>query len=135
MERSETCPLRHGKLGLSRGVHTDICGVRAGDGATRPTFRPSMVKIPPELLREPGFTTVAGDRVALHCTGASLRPWIPAYGLDRELDWLRNMDDWMISKQRYWGLALPFWLCPQGHLEVIRTWYALPPPTHRSAFT
>jgi len=32
--------------------------------------------------------------------------WIPAYGLDRELDWLRNMDDWMISKQRYWGLAL-----------------------------
>jgi isoleucyl-tRNA synthetase len=24
--------------------------------------------------------------------------WIPPYGLDRELDWLRNMDDWMISK-------------------------------------
>lgn len=45
--------------------------------------------------------------------------WIPSYGLDRELDWLRNMSDWMISKKRYWGLALPFWRCPDGHLTVI----------------
>ncbi len=46
--------------------------------------------------------------------------WIPAFGLDRELDWLRNMHDWMISKKRYWGLALPFWECTAcGHYEVI----------------
>jgi len=46
--------------------------------------------------------------------------WIPAFGLDRELDWLRNMHDWMISKKRYWGLALPIWECTQcGHFEVI----------------
>jgi isoleucyl-tRNA synthetase len=31
--------------------------------------------------------------------------------LERELDWLRNMRDWMISKKRYWGLALPIWYC------------------------
>ena len=37
--------------------------------------------------------------------------WIPAFGLERELDWLRNMHDWMISKKRYWGLALPIWTC------------------------
>lgn len=37
--------------------------------------------------------------------------WIPEFGLDRELDWLRNMHDWMISKKRYWGLALPIWYC------------------------
>src|SRR5207253_3124706 len=37
--------------------------------------------------------------------------WIPDFGLDRELDWLRNMRDWMISKKRYWGLALPIWYC------------------------
>ncbi|MBS1272236.1 MAG: Isoleucine--tRNA ligase [Candidatus Marinimicrobia bacterium] len=37
--------------------------------------------------------------------------WIPSYGLDHELDWLRNMDDWNISKKRYWGLALPIWEC------------------------
>jgi isoleucyl-tRNA synthetase len=46
--------------------------------------------------------------------------WIPGFGLERELDWLRNMDDWMISKKRYWGLALPIYDCQQcGHFEVI----------------
>ncbi|MCG3130199.1 MAG: Isoleucine--tRNA ligase [Phycisphaerae bacterium] len=46
--------------------------------------------------------------------------WIPEWGLDRELDWLRNMGDWMISKKRYWGLALPIWECRGcGHFEVI----------------
>jgi isoleucyl-tRNA synthetase len=46
--------------------------------------------------------------------------WIPGFGLDRELDWLRNMDDWMISKKRYWGLALPIYDCPKcGTFEVI----------------
>ncbi len=37
--------------------------------------------------------------------------WMPAWGQERELDWLRNMGDWMISKKRYWGLALPIWTC------------------------
>jgi isoleucyl-tRNA synthetase len=47
--------------------------------------------------------------------------WIPAFGLDREMDWLANMHDWLISKKnRYWGLALPIWECKKcGHFEVI----------------
>lgn len=46
--------------------------------------------------------------------------WIPEFGLQRELDWLRNMGDWMISKKRYWGLALPIWLDEEtGDFEVI----------------
>ncbi|HVA90871.1 MAG TPA: isoleucine--tRNA ligase [Chloroflexota bacterium] len=46
--------------------------------------------------------------------------WIPEFCRDRELDWLRNMGDWMISKKRYWGLALPIYDCPEcGHFEVI----------------
>jgi len=46
--------------------------------------------------------------------------WIPEYGLQQELDWLSNMDDWMISKKRYWGLALPIWECSQcGAFDVI----------------
>ena len=46
--------------------------------------------------------------------------WIPEFGYDRELDWLRNMHDWMISKKRYWGLALPIYDCIEcGTVEVI----------------
>ncbi len=46
--------------------------------------------------------------------------WIPDFGHDRELDWLRNMHDWMISKKRYWGLALPIYDCAAcGTVEVI----------------
>jgi isoleucyl-tRNA synthetase len=46
--------------------------------------------------------------------------WIPDFGLERELDWLRNMEDWMISKKRYWGLALPIFECAACHtFEVI----------------
>ena len=45
--------------------------------------------------------------------------WIPEFGMSRELDWLRNMDDWMISKKRYWGLALPIYKCHCGNFDVI----------------
>ena len=46
--------------------------------------------------------------------------WIPGFGYERELDWLRTMGDWMISKKRYWGLALPIWECADcGAFEVI----------------
>ncbi len=47
--------------------------------------------------------------------------WIPSFGLERELDWLNNMHDWLISKKnRYWGLALPIWECKNcGNFEVV----------------
>ncbi|MDO8488298.1 MAG: class I tRNA ligase family protein, partial [bacterium] len=47
--------------------------------------------------------------------------WLPGFGLDRELDWLKNMHDWLISKKnRYWGLALPIYECAGcGHFEVV----------------
>jgi isoleucyl-tRNA synthetase len=48
--------------------------------------------------------------------------WLPEAinGLARELDWLGNMSDWMISKKRFWGLALPIWVCEQcGAFDVI----------------
>jgi isoleucyl-tRNA synthetase len=46
--------------------------------------------------------------------------WIPGFGRERELDWLRNMEDWMISKKRYYGLALPIYVCAKcGEFEVI----------------
>ena len=46
--------------------------------------------------------------------------WYPSFGLARELDWLRNMHDWMISKKRYWGLALPIYECREcDHFHVV----------------
>lgn len=57
------------------------------------------------------------DQIVESARGAK---WIPEWGLDREVDWLHNMGDWMISKKRYWGLALPIWDCKAcGHFEVI----------------
>lgn len=48
-----------------------------------------------------------------------VKKWIPEFGFKREMDWLKNMSDWMISKKRYWGLALPIWVCNCSHFEVI----------------
>ncbi len=47
--------------------------------------------------------------------------WMPEFGLERELDWLKNMHDWLISKKnRYWGLALPIYECKNcGKFEVL----------------
>jgi isoleucyl-tRNA synthetase len=48
--------------------------------------------------------------------------WLPPEinGQARELDWLTNMGDWMISKKRFWGLALPIWVDEAtGDFEVI----------------
>ncbi len=38
--------------------------------------------------------------------------WLPESidGKTREIEWLTNMRDWMISKKRFWGLALPIWV-------------------------
>jgi len=41
-------------------------------------------------------------------------------GKSLEYDWLYNMGDWMISKKRFWGLALPIWVDEEtGDFEVI----------------
>ena len=46
--------------------------------------------------------------------------WEPSFGRARELEWLDNMHDWMISKKRYWGLALPIYKCEGcGNVEVM----------------
>ncbi|MCL5675537.1 MAG: class I tRNA ligase family protein, partial [Patescibacteria group bacterium] len=46
--------------------------------------------------------------------------WIPGFGMERELDWITNMHDWLISKKRYYGLCLPIYECQKCHtFEVI----------------
>lgn len=45
--------------------------------------------------------------------------WEPAYQGKRMLDWLENMSDWNISRKRFYGLPLPFYLCSCGELTVV----------------
>ena len=45
--------------------------------------------------------------------------WYPDWTQKSMLDWLTNLKDWNISRKRYYGLPLPFWLCECGYLEVI----------------
>ena len=45
--------------------------------------------------------------------------WIPSWGKEREHQWLDNMGNWMISKKRFWGLALPIWCFEDGSFHVV----------------
>ncbi len=46
--------------------------------------------------------------------------WIPeSIGKGRFGDWLTNVQDWAISRNRYWGTPLNIWECSCGHQECI----------------
>jgi isoleucyl-tRNA synthetase len=64
------------------------------------------------------FISVRDLRQPMLDANATVR-WIPEYMGKRMDDWLHNMGDWNISRRRYYGLPLPFYPCPCGHLNVI----------------
>ena len=46
--------------------------------------------------------------------------WYPDYvGEKRFGNWLENVNDWALSRTRYWGTPLNIWKCECGHLESI----------------
>ena len=46
--------------------------------------------------------------------------WYPDFvGEKRFGNWLAEVKDWAISRNRYWGTPIPIWRCECGHLECI----------------
>ena len=46
--------------------------------------------------------------------------WIPeSIGKGRFGDWLENVQDWGISRNRYWGTPLNIWECECGHMHSV----------------
>ena len=46
--------------------------------------------------------------------------WIPeSIGKGRFGDWLENVHEWGVSRDRYWGTPLPIWECSCGHRHAI----------------
>ena len=46
--------------------------------------------------------------------------WIPdSIGTGRFGNWLENIQDWAVSRNRYWGTPLNIWECECGHMESI----------------
>ncbi|MEM4706263.1 MAG: isoleucine--tRNA ligase [Candidatus Methanomethylicaceae archaeon] len=47
--------------------------------------------------------------------------WVPEWaGKARFGNWIKNAKDWVISRQRYWGIPLPIWMCEKcGEYKVI----------------
>jgi isoleucyl-tRNA synthetase len=48
--------------------------------------------------------------------------WIPAYLKEGRFgEWLREVKDWNLSRERYWGTPLPIWQCQMGKSQIPST--------------
>ncbi len=68
-----------------------------------------FVKI--ETLAKPAIEAVETGRIE----------FVPKIWEKTYFEWMRNIRDWCISRQLWWGHQIPAWYCDQGHVTVSRT--------------
>jgi valyl-tRNA synthetase len=76
-------------------------------------------------LAEPAIRAVEQGKVRFHP-----KQWEETY-----FHWMRNIRDWCISRQVWWGHRIPVWTCGNGHVSVHRAEPASCPECGTSALT
>lgn len=53
--------------------------------------------------------------------------WIPDFAKKRFADWLENLGDWPITRQIYWGIPFPVWICKKcNEIKIVGSRKELP---------
>ncbi len=69
--------------------------------------------------RDSWFIATSKIREQLVANNRSIN-WLPDNIKEGRMgNWLENVVDWGLSRERYWGTPLPVWMCECGHTEVI----------------
>ncbi len=100
------------ELGLDRGTKEHLLALgkcQRCAAVVEPFLSPQwFVKIEP--LAKPAIEAVEkGDTV-----------FIPESWTNTYMSWMRNIHDWCISRQLWWGHQIPAWYCGSGHVSVAR---------------
>jgi valyl-tRNA synthetase len=56
----------------------------------------------------------------IEATEAGRIEFVPANWRDEFFRWMRNIHDWCVSRQLWWGHQIPAWFCENGHVTVAR---------------
>ncbi len=59
-------------------------------------------------------------RPAIEAVEQGRTRFIPETWTNTYMAWMRNIHDWCISRQLWWGHQIPAWYCPDGHVTVAR---------------
>lgn len=69
---------------------------------------------------EQWFLRVSTIKSELLKKNATRVRWVPSWVATRYANGVESVGDWCISRQRYWGIPIPIWVCEQcGMIEVI----------------